>query len=224
MHAKLSENEARSKKKVNDDSLVSDLQIADPTSSLVRSWKRTKRKNPEAVEERSSVFIRKKLAIQVGMNFLKLIALSSLPDSLLQKMLNYSRSHDLVQCGKDSTSATRLPERNAFARLTDWVEISTEELWFLQHMLSSRKLLRMSGLSKLIFFQSREQILDELVFAQQKTRKLEVELETLQKNEDKFEFSHWEQLQEVKSQLGKFHAQTLVLQEMLEAKDFLPNF
>lgn len=158
------------------------------------------------------------------MNFLKLMALSSLPDSLLQKMLNYSRSRDLVQYAKNSTSTTRLPERNAFARLTDWVEFSTEELWFLQHKLSSRKVLRMSELNNFMLFQSREQILDKLVLAQKQTWKLEAELETLQQKEDKFEFTHWERLQEVKSQLGKFHAQTHVLQEMLEAKDFLPNF
>ncbi len=158
------------------------------------------------------------------MNLPKIMTLSALPDSLLQRMLDHSRSHDLVQNGKDSTPLTRLPERSVLARLTDWIEISTEELWFLQHTLNFRQVLRMSELSKFILLQSRDHILEKLVFAQKQTWKLEAELQTLQQIEDDFDFTHRERLNDVKLELGKFQAQTVVLQEALDAKNSPPHF
>jgi len=158
------------------------------------------------------------------MNLPKIITLSALPDSLLQKMLDHSRSHDLVQHGKDSTPLTQLPERGVLARLTDWIEISTEELWFLQYTLTFRQVLKKSELSRFILLKSREEILDKLVLAQKQTWKLNAELQELEQQQDKFEFAFWERLNEVKLQLGKFQAQTIVLQESLEAKHSFPNF
>lgn len=159
------------------------------------------------------------------MNVLKLITLSSLPDSLLQKMLNHLCSRkNQAQPGKDSTSTKRPLERNAFARLTDWIEISNEELEFLQYTLAFGQVLQTSELSKFILLKRRDQLSDMLVSARKQMWQLEAELQKLQLNqEDKFDFTHHEQMKEVKKQLGKFHAQTIVLQESLEAKDSLPN-
>jgi len=159
------------------------------------------------------------------MNLIKLVTLSTLPESLLQKVLNHSRSREnQAQRGKDSTSTKRPLERNAFARLTDWIEISNEELEFLQYTLAFGQVLQTSELSKFILLKRRDQLSDMLVSARKQMWQLETELQKLQLNqEDKFDFTHHEQMKEVKKQLGKFHAQTIVLQESLEAKDSLPN-
>lgn len=159
------------------------------------------------------------------MNVLKMTILLALPKSLLLKMLNYSRSGDaLLHQGTDSISAKRLPERSSFARFTRKLAISNEEIWFIEHALAFRKMLQASELGEFIVLKNKDYILDKLVSARKKISRLEAELLSLQQKEDQFELRHWERLKEVEKELGKLHAQTVVLQDALEAKNIFPNF